>query len=92
MTAVSVGSVAKTATLGANTADTVTFLPAGPTPAEIVNLDSSSMIWINPVGAATVAGTDCIPVPPNSSFMLSGVITLSVISAGAAQYCVNRVV
>lgn len=92
MAAVSVGVLAKTATLVAATADTVTFTPAGPTPCEIVNLDTSAIIWFRVDGVATVAGDDCIPIPAGGAFTLSGATTISIISSGTPQYTVDRLV
>lgn len=92
MAAVSVGSVSKTATLTAATADTVTFTASGPIPCEIVNLDSSATIWFRVDGTASVAGTDCIPLPPLNAFTIPGATSISVISAGTPQYTVSRLV
>lgn len=92
MAAVSVGR-AKTATLVAATADTITFTAPTSTPCEIVNLDASAVIWARLDGTATVAGDDCIPIPGNSSWSPpSTPTTISLISAGTPQYCVHRIV
>lgn len=88
---------AKTATLSAATADTITFSGnESATKCEIVNLSTTStdVIWARCDGtAATVAGTDCVPIPANSSWRPPATITtLSLIAAATPQYCVNRIV
>lgn len=92
MTAVAV-AMAKTATLGANTADTVTFSGVTATKCEVINLDASAVIWARFDGTpATVAGDDCVPIPANSTWTPPGTITtLSLISSAAPQYTVNRI-
>jgi|SRR5579863_2815638 len=96
MAAYTIGETAITATLTANVADTVSLKLYGQH-LEIINLDLTSIIWIRWDGtAATVAGTDCVPVPANSSWIPPAHITiqnsLSLISNGTPQYCVSRIV
>lgn len=96
MAAVTLGVAAKTATLVANTADTVTLLAntPSPQPVEIINLDATNVIWVKfDATAATVAGDDCFPVPPNSTWIPPvSITTLSLISSGTPQYTISRIV
>lgn len=104
MAAVSLtSSVAKTQTLSAATADTVTVTAATvgaaggsgePSDIEIVNLSATAadIMWAKKDGTATVAGTDCIPIPASSAYIFRRASTISVISAGTPQYTVDRLV
>lgn len=88
---------AKTATLGAATADTVNFSRAGDR-VYLLNQGAGniSMTVASPGGtlvAATVDGDDTITVPPNVPFTypIDGSISVgsvSLISAGTPKYCV----
>lgn len=87
---------AVTATLVANTEDTITLTGFGAAPVEVVNLSTTAtdIMWCRFDGTvATVDGAECIPIPANSSITLPGTpLTLSVISAGTPKYNVSRLV
>lgn len=85
---------AKTATLVASTADTVTFEHGYPR-IEVVHQGSSGVVYVRTDGtAATVAGDDCYVVMPGDAVYVPTGPTpaeISVISASAVTYTVTGV-
>lgn len=83
----------KTATLVANTADTITPNAPAPCRVEIANNDATAVIWMRMDGTpATVAGDDCQIIPAGTQFTPPGMPnTISLISSGTPQYTVSRV-
>jgi hypothetical protein len=80
-------SLAKTATLVASTVDTVSF--NFQVDMMVVNMDASNYIWVASGVNPTVAGDNCIPIPPSTAVQLPfGGTDLRLISAGTPQYTV----